>query len=145
VKTKSLLAAAPLLLAVAACNQLERVADGDVDTGQRAAAQRIATKIYEACRDNKIEPLSEAEAIREMRESMTVDKQRQSCEAIKKQFGDYQSMDYAETWHARGTSLNVYRFKGHFSKGGDEPEIRVVMEGDKLSGFWLKPWASRPR
>ena len=133
------------ILLLTACNQLERVADGDVDTTQRAQALKVATKIYEACRDNKIEPLAEADATREMRESMTVDKQRQSCEAIKKQFGDYQSMDYAETWHARGTSLNVYRFKGHFSKGGDEPEIRVVMEGDKLSGFWLKPWASRPR
>ncbi len=137
--------AALVALSLAACTQLERVPEGDVDTGQRAAAQRIATKIYEGCKSGNIEPLTDAEASPEMRAAMTVEKQRQSCDGIKKTFGDYTSMDYAETWKARGTGLVVYRFKGHFSGGPSTPEIRVVMDGSKLSGFWLKPWADHPR
>jgi hypothetical protein len=138
----------PLALVAAlalGCNALERVPEGDVDASQRAAAERIAAKIYEACRDGHIEPLTAAEASPEMRQGMSVEKMRTSCDGITKMFGTYVSMDYAETWRPRGTSLFVYRFKGHFSKGGQTPEIRVVMDGDKLSGFWLKPWADRPR
>ena len=61
-------------------------------------------------------------------------------------FGDYVSMDYAETWKPKMSSLRVYRFKGHFAKGSAAPEIRVVMDGsNKLSGFWLKPWTDTPQ
>lgn len=123
------------------CAGFERVPEADVDAQQKAAAERIAARIYEGCVSGKHEPLGAEEAIPEMREALAPAKLAGTCAAIKSQFGDYQSLDYAETWKPRSGGIKVYRFKGHFSKKGEAPEIRVVMDGAKLSGFWLKPWA----
>ncbi len=124
-----------------ACGALEKVPDADVDATQKATAERIATKIYEGCKTGQHEALGD-EAIPEMNAALSPDKQKATCQSVKGVFGDYVSMDYAETWKQR--SLRVYRFKGHFSKGAP-PEIRVVMDGPKLSGFWLKPWTDTPQ
>ena len=120
----------------AACGTLEKVPEAEVDAAQKATAQRIATKIYEGCKTGQHDALGD-EAIAEMQVALAPDKQKATCKSVGGVFGDYVSMDYAETWKQR--SLRVYRFKGHFSKGAP-PEIRVVMDGPKLSGFWLKPW-----
>lgn len=131
------------LAACAGCNGgLEKLPESDVDAAQKAAAQRIATKIYESCKTGQHEALGADEAIPEMRDALSPDKQKSTCQSVAGMFGEYQSMDYAETWKSKFTSLRVYRFKGHFSKGNETPEIRVVMDSsNKLSGFWLKHWS----
>jgi hypothetical protein len=126
------------LIALGGCG-VRKIPESDVDPGQKAAAIKIASKIYEGCRDGRYESLGD-EAIAEMRDALTPDKQKKTCAQIQSQFGDYKSMDYAETWKQKGA--NVYRFKGHFSKTEDTPEIRVVLDSDsRLTGFWLKPWS----
>lgn len=134
------LAALTLTLCVA-CGALEKVPDNEVDAAQKAAAQRIATKIYEGCKTGQHEALGD-DAIPEMQVALAPDRQKATCQSVSGTFGEYVSMDYAETWKQK--SLRLYRFKGHFSKGAP-PEIRVVMDGPKLSGFWLKPWTDTPQ
>ena len=132
--------------AVTGCGgQFEKVPEASVDVTQKAAAQALATRIYEGCRSGRHEPLGEDEAIKEMREGLSPAKLAITCASIKGQFGDYQSLEYAETWKPSSGALRVYRFKGHFSSTTDTPEIRVVMDDRKLSGFWLKPWADPMR
>jgi len=139
------IAAITLALCAACSVGLEKVPEADVDAAQRAAAQRIATRIYEGCKTGQHDALGD-EAIPEMREALSPDRQKSTCQSVATVFGDYVSMDYAETWKSKMTSLRVYRFKGHFSKGSTTPEIRVVMDGsNKLSGFWLKPWTDTPQ
>ena len=139
------IAALALALCVGCNGALERLPEGDVDAAQKATAQRLATKIYEGCKTGQHEALGE-EAIPEMRGALTPEKQKATCQSVATMFGDYVSMDYAETWKSKVTSLRVYRFKGHFSKGNATPEIRVVLDGSgKLSGFWLKPWTDTPQ
>jgi hypothetical protein len=138
--------ALPLLLLAAACGGgLERVPEAEVDVTQKATAERIARRLYEACRTGTYEALGD-EAIPAMRDALTPDKQRQTCGSITGMFGDYVSMDYAETWKPKFGGLAVFRFKGHFSKSPATPEIRVVIDrANKLSGFWLKPWTETPQ
>jgi len=130
---------------LACSGQVEKVSETDVDGAQRATAQALATRVYDGCRSRSHQPLGEDEAIKEMRDALTPAKLASTCTSIASQFGDYQSLDYAETWKPSSGSLRVYRFKGHFSRSTDTPEIRVVMDGSKLSGFWLKPWADTLR
>jgi hypothetical protein len=122
------------------CSGFEKVPEPEVSTEQKDIARRLAARIYSSCATGKYEALREDEAIPEMRDALAPAKLPATCDAIKKEFGDYQSLDYAETWKPKSGSLKVFRFRGHFSKGGDAPEIRVIMDGTKLSGFWLKPW-----
>jgi hypothetical protein len=146
-RTPTITLAALAVVACAACNGgLEKLPEADVDAAQKAAAQRIATKIYESCKTGQHETLGADDAIPEMRDALSPEKQKATCQSVAGMFGDYVSMDYAETWKSKFTSLRVYRFKGHFSKGTETPEIRVVMDSsNKLSGFWLKHWTDSPQ
>jgi hypothetical protein len=126
------------------CAGFDKVPESDVDSAQRSKAEQIAKRIYEGCRDGRYEPLGD-EATSEMRKALTPEKIKATCGSLKSTFGDYQSLDYVETWK-QGSTLRIYRFKGHFSNSAEAPEIRVVMDGEgKLSGFWLKPWADTLR
>jgi hypothetical protein len=120
----------------------DKMPESDVDASQKATAQRIGTKMWDGCKTGKHEPLGEDEAIKEMRDGLTPAKMAAACESARTQFGAYSGMDYAETWKPKSGSLRVYRFKGRFDKASTAPEIRVVMEGTKLSGLWIKPWSS---
>jgi hypothetical protein len=141
-----ILGIAVALTALAACStQFAKLSEADVDAQQKASAQALATRIYEGCNSGTPTPLSESEATPEMRDALAPAKLSATCAGIKSQFGDYQSLDYAETWKPGSGSQRVFRFKGHFSKSADAPEIRVVMDGTKLTGFWLKPWADALR
>ncbi len=145
-RTTSLMGLACAAILIAGCGGgFEKVSEGDVDADQKATAQAIGTRLWEGCRTGQHAPLTEDEAIKEMREALTPAKLASTCSSVKGQFGDYQSMDYAETWKAKSGALRVYRFRGHFSNSSATPEIRVVMDGKKLSGFWLKPWADTLR
>lgn len=82
-------------------------------------------------KDNAIEPV---------KASMTADKQKATYENLKKNYGDYQSSKYAETW--TNGMYSIIRLKGKFDKSDDELEIRVVLDNNKkIAGFFIKPWA----
>ena len=132
-------------LVVTGCgSRFRKLPESEVDAEMKLVAERIATNILESQRDGRFEPLGD-EATAAMRSALTPKKQKEAYETIKGMFGDFQSMEYVETWvPTDGSLLVIYRFKGHFSKSKARPEIRVVMDGEgKLTGFWIKPWRAR--
>lgn len=83
------------------------------------------------------------EAIDVVKTQLTPDNQRIAYAQIKSEFGDFESLAYAETWiDSSNSTYKVFRFKGCFSKSVKKLEIRVVLDkANKISGFWLKPWS----
>ena len=135
-----------LLVSVVGCSGgFEKMPDADVDAAQREAAQRIGNKLWLACGTGQHESLRDDEAIKEMQAALSPEKMRSTCATTRAQFGDFSAMDYAETWKPKSGALRVYRFKGRFSNAASPPEIRVVMEGTKLSGLWIKAWSDTLR
>jgi len=69
--------------------------------------------------------------------------QKQAYQDIKGKFGDYKSLEYAETWEYSGSeTMTIVRLKGLFSLENETPELRVVIDGaNKVAGFWYKPWS----
>ncbi len=134
-----------VIFGIAGCaSQFRKLPESEVDAEVKSTAERIATNILGSMRDGQFEPLGD-EATSAMRSGLTPEKQKEAYESIKGMFGDFQSMEYAETClPTDGSLLVIYRFKGHFSKSKATPEIRVVMDGEgKLSGFWIKPWKAK--
>jgi Protein of unknown function (DUF3887) len=121
------------------CNPTAKIDEGAVDAQQKATAQAFALKLCGACNTGKFEALG-PEAIPAMQDGLTPEKQKTTCDSTRQTFGDFQSVDYVETWKTQG--LFVYRFRAHYGKSTTTPEVRVVLDGDsKLAGYWLKPWA----
>ncbi len=132
-------------LIVTGCgSRFRKLPESEVDAEMKLAAERIATDILESQRDGRFEPLGD-EATLAMCSALTPEKQKEAYETIKGMFGDFQSMEYVETWvPTDGSLLVIYRFKGHFSKSKARPEIRIVMDGGgRLAGFWIKPWRAK--
>ncbi len=126
--------------------KLDKVPEAEVDAEQKALAQRIGTKISAACVNGEFEPLGD-EATKPMQEGLTPEKQKKACESIKSQIGDFQSMEYFDTYRPKeAPDARIYRFKSTYSKSEDPWETRVVFDGaGKLSGLWTKPWRDVPR
>lgn len=133
------------VLVITGCgSRFRKLPESEVDAEMKLVAQRIATDILGSQKDGRFEPLGD-EATAAMRSALTPEKQKEAYETIKGMFGDFQSMEYIETWvPTDGSLLVICRFKGHFSKSKARPEIRVVMDGEgKLAGFWIKPWRAK--
>jgi len=139
-----LLAGGALLVAlIAGCgaSDYRKLPESEVDSDLRASAQELATRMLSSWREGRFEPLGE-EATLAVRSGLSPEAQEQAYEQIRGMFGDFESMDYVETWvPSDGSSLFVFRFRGKFSGTEARPEIRVVMDGErKLSGFWARQW-----
>ncbi len=117
------------------------VAEEQIDPAQKTAAERIAYRTLSGWRDGTFEPLSE-DFTQEMKQALPSRQQRAAYESISGAFGDFKGLKYAETVASPKTpGLIIYRFRGTFSGGKAQPEIRVVMDShNKVSGFWCKPW-----
>jgi hypothetical protein len=122
-----------------------KVADDDVDSDGRSEAERMGNAILTAWKEDRFDALGD-DASDTLRAKLDADKQRQAHDAMKDAFGEYESLEYVETWKPKnGASLRIYRFRGTFS-GAARPEVRVVLDGQKrLSGFWVKAWATDVR
>lgn len=134
-----------LAVLIAGCgSDFRKLPENEVDPGMRASAQELVTQLLTSWREGKFAPLGE-EATLAMRSGLSPETQEQAYEQFKGMFGDFESMDYAETWvPADGSTLFIFRFKGRFTNTEATPEIRVVLDGQgKLSGLWVKPWKSR--
>ena len=80
------------------------------------------------------------EAIDALKNQLTEQNQKTLYQQLKSQLGDYQGLEYAETWSQN--SMLIFRFKSDWDKSDQKLEVRVVLDGsDKIAGFWIKPWS----
>ena len=121
--------------------QFVKLDPGKADQEQLAFAIRIATSYFETLKSGKSFDFSKY-ASKEFSDQMTPELQRQAYEQLKSSFGEFKSLEYAETWTLEDpNTMFVIRMKGTF-EGSQEPlEIRVVVNNsNKVMGLWLKPW-----
>ena len=83
------------------------------------------------------------EAIDAIKNQLTEENQKIMYQQLKSQFGDFQSLEYAETWvQNNNKSIQIIRLKGNFEKSNKNLEIRVVLnDSNQIAGFWIKPWS----
>jgi len=83
------------------------------------------------------------EATEAIKKGLTPEKQKSTYQQIKQQFGDFQSLEYAEAWTRNShPDFRIFRFKGTFDKSNKKLEIRVVLnKSGKIAGFFIKPWS----
>ena len=117
------------------------IAPSQIDQSEVDKARRIAETTLTNWREGKFEPRG-AEFTDAMKKASTPAKQKKAYQSIKKLFGDFQSLKFAEAVASKDApGLILYRFRGKFSETDDKPEIRVVINKEgKVAGFWIKPW-----
>lgn len=83
------------------------------------------------------------EAVDIFKNSLTAENQKAGYKQLKDNFGDFKSLEYAETWiQKNNANFKICRFKGNFDKSNRKLEIRVILNGqDKIAGFWIRPWS----
>jgi hypothetical protein len=83
------------------------------------------------------------EAIGILKTQLTEERQKAGYKQLRDNFGDFKSLDYAETWIQKDNSdYKIIRFKSDFEKNPNKLEIRVILNAEnKVAGFWIKPWS----
>jgi hypothetical protein len=137
-----LLAATIIFNLNSTCQDFKKAEDSKADKGKIKIAQDFATNFLTKLKSGK-EYQFQDEAIDALKNQLTGETQKLVYQQLKTQFGDFQSLEYSETWvQSNSKSVSIYRFKGRFDKSTAQPEIRVVLnESDKIAGFFIKPWS----
>jgi 16S rRNA C967 or C1407 C5-methylase (RsmB/RsmF family) len=142
-KSFTLIIGVYILFSLNSCSQdFKKLNSADVDAKKIKISQKFANEYFTALKNGSYYQFKE-EAIEILKNQLTEQNQKAIYQQLKDQFGDFKSLEYAETWiQSSNPSLNIFRFKGDFEKSNKKLEIRVVLnESDKISGFWIKPWS----
>jgi hypothetical protein len=142
-KTLSLILAACFIFSFKSFSQdFRKLNDSETDKNKVKIAQGFASDFLTKLKNGEIYQFQD-KAIDYIKNQFTGENQKLVYQQIKTQFGDFQSLEYSETWiQGNSKANNIFRFKGDFEKSSKKLEIRVVLnESDKVAGFWIKPWS----
>ena len=121
----------------------KKLSESEVDTSKKQIAHEFVTNYFKLLKEDSYYEFQDEEVIDALIKQLTEKNQKALYQQLKNSFGDFKSLEYAETWvQGNNISMQIFRFKSNFEKSGQLLELRVVLdESDKISGFWIKPWA----
>ena len=68
------------------------------------------------------------EATPTIKNLLTEKKQKSAYEQIRDKFGDFQHLEYSESWMETKNSLQIFRFNSDFNNSNKKLEVRVVLD-----------------
>lgn len=142
-KSISLILVAFIIFSLNSCSQdFKKLTVTEIDKNKVKIAQDFASNFLTKLKNGE-EYQFQDKAIDAIKNQFTGEAQKLVYQQLKTQFGEYQSIEYAETWiQSNSKSISIFRFKGEFEKSTKKLEIRVVLnESEKIAGFWIKPWS----
>jgi hypothetical protein len=142
-KSISLIFLTCIIFSLNSCGQdFKKLSDPEIDKSKVKIAQDFASEFLTKLKNGE-EYQFQDKALDAIKNQFTFETQKIVNQQLKSQFGEYKSLEYAETWvQGNNKSVNVFRFKGEFEKSTKKLEIRVVLnESGKIAGFWIKPWS----
>ncbi len=142
-KTINLIIGVCILFSAVACSQeFNKLKDSEADQNKIKIARDFASGFFNTVKNGETY-LFQDEAVDVIINQLTPENQKVVYQQLKNEFGDFQSLEYAETWIQGGNkTVQVVRLKGDFDKSNRKLEIRVVVnERDKIAGFFIKPWS----
>lgn len=139
---KNILLLFTLLAAFSVMNaqQLKKL-EKDNEPEKIKQAEKFAVEFFTSLKNGSFYSFGD-NVIPEMKKQLTEQAQKDMYQQLKEKYGDYKTLEYAETWiQSAMPGMKIYRFKAVFDKIPHPMEIRVViMETGKIGGFWIKPW-----
>jgi hypothetical protein len=129
-----------LLSASVYSQEFKKLDNANINQQQMEFAKKFAMDYFAKQLAGSYYSFQNNEAIDEMVKLLTPEKQKEVYVQIKSGFGDFKSLEYAQTWVDNNAHLTVYRFKGTFGNN-NLLEVRVVLNYQgKIAGFFVKPW-----
>lgn len=141
--SKLVLLGISLIFSLTAYSQnFKKLSDSEVDENKVKIAQDFATDYLMQSKNGGYYKFQD-EAIDALKNQLTEQNQKTIYQQLKAQFGDFKSLEYAETWvQGNDNSFQIIRFKSDFDKNVEKLEVRVVLDdSQKIAGFWIKPWS----
>ncbi|NOZ48014.1 MAG: DUF3887 domain-containing protein [Chlorobi bacterium] len=125
------------------CSQdFKKLDNTELDKIKLQIAQNFAVNYLTKLREGSFYEFHD-EAIDALKSQLTEQNQKLIYHQLSDKFGDFKSLEYAETWiQGNNNSILIFRFKSNFEKSKKKLEVRVVLnESGKIAGFWIKPWS----
>lgn len=132
-----------ILFSFTSCSQdLKKLGNSETDSKKIEIASTFAKSFFTELKNGSFYQFDD-NAIPELKNQMTEANQKALYGQLKGQFGEFVSVEYAETWiQGDNKSVQIFRLKSEFDKSKSKLEVRVVLnEANKISGLWIKPWS----
>ena len=115
------------LICFGSCSQdFEKISREKVNQEQLDLAELFANDYLTTLKEGSTYDFKD-EAIDAFKDQLTPDRQKAVYGQLKESLGDFQSLEYIETYVTGDKKMGIYRFKGDFSKSINKAEIRVVI------------------
>lgn len=136
-----------VVLLLAACgskdgSSFEPMPPEEVNPEGIKRAKNFGHRMMNDCVNEAFALLNRDEATKDMVEGLTIGMQKDACDHIKGEFGEYHGLNYVECLRPKdGRLYRVYRFKTSFANKRAVAETRVILDGqEKLAGIWAGAW-----
>ncbi len=132
-----------IIFCLNSCSQdFKKISDSKINKENLQIAQDFATNYLTKLKNGEYYQFQD-EAIDVLKNQLTEKNQKAVYQQLKDKFGDFQGLEYAETWiQGNSNSIQIFRFKSDFEKSNKKLEVRVVLnDSKKVAGFWIKPWS----
>lgn len=132
-----------LVFCLNSCSQdFKKISDSELNKENLQIAQDFATNYLTKLKNGEYYQFQD-EAIDALKNQLTEENQKTVYQQLKNKFGDFQDLEYTETWiQGSSNSIQIFRFKSDFEKSNKKLEVRVVLnDSKKIAGFWIKPWS----
>ncbi len=120
----------------------EKLKETEVPSEKKEIAKKFVIDYFTAQKNGASYQFKD-EATEAVKKQLTESNQEAGYKALKDNFGDFSSADYAETWIPKSNpSFKILRLKADFDKSSQKLEIRVILnDSNQIAGFWVKPWS----
>ncbi len=142
-KSITLILSISILFCLNSCSQdFKKIPDSEVNKENLKIANDFATNYLTKLKNGEYYQFQD-EAISTLKNQLTEENQKAVYKQLKDMFGDFQGLEYAETWiQGNSTAIQIFRFKSDFGNSNKKLEVRVVLNDSKqIAGFWIKPWS----
>ncbi len=142
-KSISLVMGMALIICLDSCSQdLRKLSESEVDEHKVQIAHDFALNYLTQLKEGGFYEFRD-EVIEVLKTQLTEENQKAGYRQLKDQFGDFEGLEYAETWvQGNNDSIQIFRFKSDFDKSNKKLEVRVVLDAsEKIAGLWIKPWS----
>jgi hypothetical protein len=142
-KSIAFLLSISFLFSLNSCSQdFKKLSDSEVEKDNVQIAQNFASSYLTQLKNGGYYQFQD-EAIDALKNQLTEQNQKTVYQQLKDKFGDFQSLEYAETWkQGNDNSIQIIRFKSDWEQSQKKLEVMVVLnDSKKIAGFWIKPWS----
>lgn len=113
------------------------------DVRQKERAYEFGKRVLSACNSSRFKQFTASEATEQLRKNTTPDRLTKTCQKYRAKYGTFKDLRLVEVIEYKKSELILYRYKAAYQKNNTIKELRVIMDGDRVTSIQSRDWTDK--